>query len=232
MDKKPRLVRINKRLVELGLVSSRRKADETLLKKEVTVNGKLAGLGDTVQESDDIKLNGQSGIIRNDITILLNKPKGYICSHVQQGHAATIFSILPKEFGSLKIAGRLDKNSQGLVVLSSDGKLTNELSHPDSNKLKTYIVTINKKLEIRDKNQLTKGIELEDGLSVFLKIKIISPEKFRLSLSQGRNRQIRRTLAHLGYKVIKLERISIDRFELGTIPSGKYQFVNTMGKKS
>lgn len=224
-------IRINKRLVELGLAESRRKADEFILSGSVSINGKPASIGDTVNIQDKIKLNSKSGVTRDDITILFNKPKGYICSHTKQGESPTIFSILPKNFVSLKIAGRLDKDSQGLVILSSNGNLINNLLHPSSNKLKTYIVNINSRLNQKDKARLAGGVKLTDGLSVFINLKLMTPQQLKFSLSEGRNRQIRRSLSQLGYKVTKLERISLGEYSLGTITSGKYQFVNAKSKK-
>lgn len=192
----------------------------------VSINGKTAQLGDIVKPSDQIKLEGKTGTIRDDITLLFNKPKGYICSHDKQGSVPTIFSILPKKFRNLKISGRLDKDSQGLVILSSDGDLINKLSHPSSDKLKTYSVEINKPLEHRDKKRLMNGVILTDGVSTFINLKSVTSKQIRFSLTEGRNRQIRRTLSQLGYKVIKLERIAIGDYKLESIPLGKYVFAN------
>lgn len=226
VDKELIKIRINKRLVELGLVESRRKADEAINMGLVNVNGKTATVGEFVYESDQIKLDGKSGIRREDITLIFNKPKGYICSHSKQGDVPTIFSILPKKFQTLKIAGRLDKDSQGLVILSSNGALINKLSHPSADKLKTYSVEINKPLEDRDKKRLQGGVILTDGMSTFLNLRTVTRKQLRFSLTEGRNRQIRRTLSQLGYKVIRLERISIGDYKLESIPVGKYKFTS------
>jgi len=226
MNNEVLITRINRRLVELGLVNSRRKADEAIVMGIVSINGKTAQLGDIVKPSDQIKLEGKSGTKRADITLLFNKPKGYICSHNKQGDVPTIFSILPKKFKNLKISGRLDKDSQGLVILSSDGDLINKLSHPSSDKLKTYNVEINKPLELRDKKRLISGVILTDGVSTFINLNSVTSKQLRFSLTEGRNRQIRRTLSQLGYKVIKLERIAIGDYKLESIPVGKYVFAN------
>lgn len=219
-------IRINKELVSLGLVQSRRRADELIGSGQVTINGKIASIGDLVNKTDLIQLSGRKGGHRTDITLILNKPKGYICSHTQQGDTPTIFSILPKKFRTLKIAGRLDKDSQGLVVLSSDGELINKLSHPGSGKLKTYVVDINKPIMASDKRRLSAGVILPDGVSTFINLKTITLQKLRFSLAEGRNKQIRRTLSQIGYKVTKLERISLGDFQLRSIPIGKYRFVD------
>jgi pseudouridine synthase len=218
--------RINKILVELGLADSRRKADQLVDSGVVTINGNVAKVGDLVSHRDNVKLEGKSGKSRNDISLLFNKPKGYICSHTKQGDVVTIFSILPKKFESLKIAGRLDKDSQGLVILSSDGELINKLSHPSKQKLKTYIVDINKPLLPHDKQRLSNGVVLTDGLSTFVNLKNVTKKRLRFSLAEGRNRQIRRTLSQLGYKVTRLERIAIGDYRLESIPVGKYIFIN------
>lgn len=219
--------RINKILVELGLADSRRKADQLISSGIVTINGEVARVGDLVSHNDNVKLEGKSGKTREHITLLFNKPKGYICSHSKQGDVQTIFSILPKKFGSLKIAGRLDKDSQGLVVLSSDGEFINKMSHPSQQKLKTYIVDINKPLLPHDKQRLSSGVILTDGLSTFVNLRTVTKKQLRFSLTEGRNRQIRRTLSQLGYKVTRLERIAMGEYKLESIPIGKYVFVNS-----
>jgi len=218
-------IRLNKQLVELGLSASRRKADEAIEHGLVLVNGELAGLGDMVDLADRIVLNGKSGKSRGNITIVLNKPPGYVCSHTAQGSEKTIFRLLPKNFSSLKIAGRLDKDSQGLLLLSSDGDLVQKLSHPSAGKSKEYIVNLKTSFNSPDKKKLLAGVSLNDGISRFESLKILSQTRLRVVLQEGKNRQIRRCFESLGYLVIKLERTRLGSIELGTLAQGKFEFV-------
>lgn len=217
--------RLNKRMVELGLADSRRKADILIEACQVKINGRLAPIGSQVIRSDKISLLGKTGVDRSDITIKFYKPTGYICSHLKNSRSKTIFKLLPKAFSSLKIAGRLDRNSQGLMLLSSDGDLIQFLSHPSSGKEKEYLVTLTKPFDKSLVRSLTRGVELDDGISRFVKASLLQPTKLRLVLTEGRNRQIRRTFEKLGYKVAILERTRIGNISLGTLAAGKYQFV-------
>ncbi len=219
--------RLNRRLVELGLADSRRKADEQINLGLVEVNGKIAIVGQLVLPSDSIKLQGKSGDAKkNDITIKLNKPEGYVSSHVAQGNYKTIFDFLPKSFSKLKIAGRLDQQSCGLMILSSNGQLIQKLSHPSNNKSKIYLVKINQPISDVKLKELEKGVKLKDGVSHFTHIKLIDTQTLRLTLNEGRNRQIRRTFEQLGLKVYYLQRLQIGNIKLGSLQPKKYEFIN------
>lgn len=218
--------RLNKRLVDLSLADSRRKADELIKQGRITVNGKLANLTTKVSTNDSIKLDNSLGKEKDSITIKINKPIGYISSHSSQGKGETIFSFLPKNFAKLKIAGRLDKQSCGLMILSSDGEIIQALSHPSKNKLKMYLVKLNKDLNDMQVNKLLDGIKLSDGLSKFLTIKKISSNTLRVGLGEGRNRQIRRTFEALGLKVVYLQRLQVGPIKLGNIKPKGYEFIS------
>jgi pseudouridine synthase len=218
-------VRLNKRLVELGLSVSRRKADEAIEQNLVTVNGEIASLGMSVGNTDKIRLNGKGGETKTPIYVALNKPTGYICSHAEQGNSKTIFTLLPKSFAHLKIAGRLDKESEGLVILSSDGEFVNTVTHPSSQKEKEYLLVIDKPVKTEDIAKLREGVRLYDGISKFISISKINATTLRVVISEGRNRQIRRTFEQLNYQVIKLQRTRMSKFELKTLPPGKHQII-------
>jgi len=218
------LKRLNKRMVELGLAESRRKADELIRSGKVSIDGKTTDeLGKKVSDQNEVLVSGKSGIKRDDIYVAFNKPKGLICSHNGQG-GQTIFDKLPKNFAGLKIAGRLDRDSEGLVILSSDGVFVNELIHPSRNKQKTYIVRTNQEISTEEIDKLNKGVKLEDGVSK-LKVKAIKPNEVRIIMTEGRNRQIRRSLEAVGKKVISLQRIKLGNFALGSIAPNEFRFI-------
>src|SRR5690606_8683974 len=132
-----------------------------------------------------------------------NKPTGYICSRRGQG-SRTVYDLLPDKYRSLKTAGRLDKESSGLLILTNNGNLANQLTHPRYEKEKVYKVKLNKPLTGADKNKLLEGVKLDDGPSRFIKIEQNPQGVCEVTLSEGRNRQIRRTFDTLGYKVVYL----------------------------
>ncbi len=219
--------RLNKQLVELGLVSSRRKADELISQGAVSINGTVVTkLATQVEPGDEITVYGRKGQKRDNIYVAFNKPSGYVCTHrTQTDRQKTIFDLLPLNFSGLKIAGRLDKESQGLMILSSDGAFIQAISHPSHGKLKTYMVLLDKAIKPADQTALLDGVRLYDGKSVFESVSRIKPQLLRVSLSEGRNRQIRRTFEALGYNVKMLERTKIGRLELATLKPGGHRFI-------
>ncbi len=218
-------MRLNKRLVELGLSDSRRKADEAINQGRVTVNGKVASLGTVVNKDDTVQLGGKSGQNKQPIYVAFNKPVGYVCSHAAQGGSKTVFSLLPKSFAHLKIAGRLDSDSCGLLILSSDGDFVHVLTHPSSQKEKEYIVGLNKPLLAADLTRLKKGVVVEKETLTFHKITRLNPSTFRVILTEGKNRQIRNMFASLNYSVTHLQRIRVGKYELATLANGKHRVI-------
>lgn len=216
-------MRINKFVAQAtGL--SRRHADEAIVSARVTINGRPAILGDVITSNDIVMLDGKRLAAPSDfITIILNKPKGYVCSRVGQG-SKTIYELLPEKYHRLKPVGRLDKDSSGLLLLTNDGDLANRLTHPRHGKKKVYRVTLNKKLDPNDKSRLLTGVKLRDGLSKFSKVSECSEHTYDLTIGEGRNRQIRRTMNTLGYKILALHRISSGNLVLDKdLKPGGYQ---------
>ncbi len=202
---------------------SRREADSAIENGQVQINGQPAQLGQMVQETDKVHFQGQPVELLELQYIVLNKPIGYVCSRQPQGKDKTVYDLLPPSMHDLKSVGRLDKDSSGLLVLTNDGQLAQELTHPSFQKTKHYQIALNLALKPVDQQKIQAGIELDDGLS-----------KFELSgqnrhwtaiLSEGRNRQIRRTFAALGYKVIKLNRISFGSLTLEDLGEGLFRTV-------
>jgi pseudouridine synthase len=209
-------MRLNKFLAE-NTDLSRRSADNAIDNGRVKINGEIAKLGQTVDENDIVLLDGMSVELEKNkktITVLLNKPVGYVCSKNGQG-SKTVYDLLPDSCKQLNIAGRLDKDSSGLVVLTNDGALLNELTHPSSKKEKIYEATVDKEIEPSDRNLLLNGTDIGDErLSKFKHIKKISGNTYEIVLEEGRNRQIRRAFDALNYKVIKLHREQIGKYKL------------------
>ncbi len=202
---------------------SRRSADQAILDGRVIVNEELAKVGQTVEESDSISLDGKqlSSSVETK-TIQLNKPYGYVVSREGQG-SKTVYELLPEELQNLKPIGRLDRNSTGLLLLTNDGHLNQTLSHPSNNKDKIYKVLLDRELLPEDKSKIEMGVELEDGFSSLGLLG--GGQKWQVTMSEGRNRQIRRTFDLLGYKVIKLHRTNFGEYHLDDQKSGSWIFV-------
>ncbi len=202
---------------------SRRGADKVIREGRVSINGRTASIGETVQNNDTLELDGKRLQMPQASTLIaLNKPRGYVVSRKGQG-AKTIYDLLPKKYYRLKPVGRLDKDSSGLLLLTDDGKLAQALAHPRSQKNKIYIVNLNLPLGDIDKNFLSNGVELEDGLSK-LGISGLSADRktMTITISEGRNRQIRRTFAALNYNVNSLHRIQFGEYDLNGLQSGEF----------
>ena len=222
-------IRLNKFLAEkIGL--SRREADNFIAEGKVLVNGKPAILGARISESDEIIVNGKK--IDNSpskyIYLMLNKPVGYVSSRRAQGDAKTLYELLPEKYHTLKTVGRLDKNSSGLILLTNDGDFAFSHTHPKFYKLKTYLVTLDKPLEPLHQQEISDfGIQLDDGPSKLFLSKLNDKRtEWQVEMSEGRNRQIRRTFAALGYEVIKLHRIEFGAYKLGDLKLGKFEIVD------
>lgn len=215
-------MRINKYLAQATGIS-RRAADRVLLQGKVTVNGIPAATGVDVSDTDTVMLNGRTlELPATFTTIMLNKPAGYICSRDGQG-GKTIYDLLPKELHTLKPVGRLDKDTSGLLLLTDDGKRAQELTHPKYQKEKRYEVKLHKPLTEADFITITNtGVTVEDGLSI-LGLESLDAHKTRwkVTMHEGRNRQIRRTFEALGYRIVSLHRTHFGPYELGKIKSGE-----------
>lgn len=219
-------MRINK-FIALATGISRRKVDELLLAGKARVNGRLAKVGQLVNPDDKVELGDLLITVESKkTTIKLHKPAGYVVSRSGQG-SKTIYDLLAPEYQNLKPAGRLDKDSSGLLLLTNDGQLAYELTHPKFNKQKIYEVSLNKNLSTVDESKIRQGIKLEDGLSKLgLKNNGLRSE-WVVIISEGRNRQIRRTFSALGYGLNKLHRVQFGPYRLGQLEKGQTEVVLT-----
>lgn len=220
-------MRIN-RFIATATGVSRRKIDTAISQGQVSVNGKPASLGQIISDEDLVVYNGRELRLAQEThlqTIILNKPVGYVCSRNGQGNH-TIYDLLPKGLHSLKPVGRLDKDSSGLLLLTNDGELAHQLTHPSFQKTKRYEITLDKPLDTVHQHMISDvGIQLNDGLSqlVLTQLSVQNKTTWKVSMHEGRNRQIRRTFAALGYSVIQLHRTNFGPYSLNTLPLGAYE---------
>lgn len=213
--------RLNKHLaLQLGV--SRREADTFIEQGRVKVNGKVATLGGRFSSADIITLDDTPLQATATHTYLLfNKPAGYVCSRRAQGDNPTIYELLPSEYHTLKPVGRLDKDSSGLLLLSNDGDFAFRMTHPKFHKTKVYHVQLDRPLEPLHQQMISDfGVQLEDGPSKFTVSRFDDRPTYEITMSEGRNRQIRRTFAALGYTVTYLHRTQFGPYQLGTLPKG------------
>ncbi len=216
-------MRINK-YIALATGMSRRSADAAIAAGRIQINGATPKPGQQVETSDVVTLdNSVITLPVNTTTLLLNKPVGYVCSRDGQG-SKTVYDLLPETLHKLKPVGRLDKDSSGLLLMTNDGSLANTLTHPRYAKEKRYEVTLDKALDESDRKKIEQGIMLEDGTST-LKLTGDSTH-WTVTMTEGRNRQVRRTFAALGYNVRNLHRTAFGDYQLGTLGIAKYEILN------
>ena len=220
MDKK----RINKYLSEVGFCS-RRKADDYISDGRVYINGKPALLGSKVSIEDEISVDGE--IIQNKdkkkVYIAFNKPVGIECTGNHKVKDNIIDYINHKE--RLFTIGRIDKQSEGLILLTNDGDIVNNVLRSENRKEKEYIVTVNKKITTEFIDKMRKGVRIMGRITRKCFVKKIHENRFKIILTQGMNRQIRRMCEVLGYRVTKLKRVRIMDIHLDT-KVGEYRNLN------
>lgn len=217
-------IRLNKFLAErLGV--SRREADDLIASGKVLVNDKKAVLGARIDKDDKVCYNNM--IVPFDTEFLylaFNKPVGYVCSRRAQGDAPTIYELIPEKYQKLKTVGRLDKDSSGLILLTNDGDFAFSMTHPKFHKEKVYEVELDRPLEPLHQQMISDyGVMLDDGPSSFTVIH--DNNIYTVVLSEGRNRQIRRTFAALGYRVTKLHRTQFGKYQLSGLKPSEYVII-------
>jgi 23S rRNA pseudouridine2604 synthase len=214
-------MRLNKYISETG-VCSRREADKWIEAGRVTCNGAPAVLGTKVAEGDEIRVDGEIiGVKKRQIYIALNKPVGITCtteSHIEDNiidlvaHTERIFPI-----------GRLDKDSEGLILLTNNGDIVNEILRSENNHEKEYIVTVDRPITDLALSMMAGGVKIMGEITKPCKVVRINDKTFRIILTQGLNRQIRRMCSALGYKAQQLKRVRIINIELGTLGVGEWR---------
>ena len=221
--------RLNKFLAyQLGM--SRREADELIEKGSVLINGEIAILGQRFKQGDSITVGGKPVTITTGFRyIALHKPVDYVCSRRAQDETPTVYELLPKEYHDLKLVGRLDKNSSGIILLTNDGDFAHHMTHPSFHKTKIYEVGLDQPLQPLHRQMISDhGISLEDGVSKFELARLTDGDEtaWQITMHEGRNRQIRRTFAALGYDVTKLHRTQFGPFALEDLAPAQWREVD------
>ena len=207
-------------------MASRRACDKLIEEGAVIVNGKRASLGDDVSEQDEITVNGNP-VKRKQIHsyYIMNKPKGYVCTVKDDKDRKTVMSLLPSDAGRVYPVGRLDYDTEGLLIFTDDGDLAFRLTHPKNEIPKTYLVRIEGSIGDKELNRLRSGVELDGKLTGKSKIKVIETDKeftkLHITINEGRNRQVRRMFECVGKQVDFLKRIRIGDLGLGSLARGK-----------
>ena len=219
-------MRINKYLASAGL-GSRRKCEEFVLQKRVKVNGKVIdNLAFDIAENDKVMIDDKLVSVPRSFTyLMMHKPKGYLTTVSDDRERKTVMELLPEEFNHLMPVGRLDYNSEGLLLFTNDGETAQKLMRPKNEIVKTYLVKVEGEVSSFDVSEIEKGVTLIDGTK-FKKCKVNIKEikerktKLEIQITEGKNREIRKIFDKFGYNVIFLKRISIGEIKLGGLTRG------------
>ena len=221
-------MRINKFISEAGQ-ASRRGADKLITEGRVTINGKRATIGSQVEPGDDVRVNGnQLFVARNNVYIALNKPVG-ITSTTEKGVKGNIVDLVNHPFRVFHI-GRLDKDSEGLILLTNDGDIVNEILRSENQHEKEYVVSVDRPIPPEILKQMSEGVKILDTITLPCKVEQLSKYDFKIILTQGLNRQIRRMCEELGYNVYRLQRIRIMNIQLDNLPVGQWRYLSKKEK--
>ena len=216
-------VRINKYLSEVGYCS-RRVADRLIEEGKVTINGKIPEIGTKVEEGDHIYVEGQriaKSTKQKSIYLAFNKPVGIVCTTNVRIEPDNIIDFIKYPIRIFPI-GRLDKPSEGLIFLTNDGDIVNKVLRARNNHEKEYIVSVDRPINKEFIQTMSKGVAILETITRSCFVKQLGPKKFKIILTQGLNRQIRRMCESLGYRVKSLKRVRIMNIKLD-VPTGKYR---------
>lgn len=219
-------MRINKFLADKG-IASRRHADEIISAGRVKINGVTATLGASVEETDEVTLDGQpiAQTEKKEEYYIMNKPKGVVCTVSDDRGRKTVMDLLPEGVGRVFPVGRLDYATEGLLILTNDGDMAFRLTHPKTEIPKTYMAKIEGTLTEKDLNPIRSGIELDGVLTKKCKAHIVETNKaytkVHVTITEGKNRQVRRMFEAIGKNVELLKRVSIGQLKLSGLDRGQ-----------
>lgn len=219
-------MRINKYLAACG-IASRRGCDKLIEDGKITVNGKKAVIGMEICGDDRVEIDGKIISVQKNEYYIINKPKGYICSVSDEKGRKTVLDLLPGDVGRIYPVGRLDYDSEGLLILTTDGELAQHLTHPSNEIPKTYLVKIEGTLTESDLNPIRSGIEIDGYVTKKCKAHIVETNKLytkiHITITEGKNREIRKMFEAIGKNVILLKRIKIGEITLCGLDRGAYR---------
>lgn len=214
-------MRLNKFISESGK-ASRRGADKLIEEGRVRLNGRKAKIGDQVKPGDEVMVNGQRlRLARNNVYLALNKPVGITCT-TEKGVKGNIVDLVNHPLRVFNI-GRLDKDSDGLILLTNDGDIVNEILRAENNHEKEYIVSVDKPITDEFVEKMSKGVRILGQKTLPCQVEQLSKYEFKIILTQGLNRQIRRMCEALDYEVYRLQRVRIMNINLGNLPVGQWR---------
>lgn len=219
-------MRINKFLAEKG-IASRRHADEMISAGRVLINGMVATLGASVEEGDEVTVDNVPVLKteKKEEFYIMNKPKGVICTVSDDRGRKTVMDLLPETVGRVFPVGRLDYETEGLLILTNDGDTAYRLTHPTNDVPKTYLARIEGTMTEKDLNRIRSGVELDGIMTKKCKAHIVETNKaytkVHVTITEGRNRQVRRMFEAIGRNVAFLKRVSIGKLKLSGLDRGE-----------
>ena len=216
-------MRLNRFLAAAGL-GSRRHCDELITAGRVTINGKVCtNFSAQPGARDYVKLDGKLIHVAPTLTIMLNKPAGFVSTRKDRHARNTVFDLIPKRFSYLFTIGRLDAQTEGLLLLTNDGELAQQVTHPRFKVDKEYEVTLDRPWDPALAPRMERGVVLDGQRAKIAQLRSLSPTRVRVVLRQGINRQIRRMFEAIGYHVKQLLRVRIGNLRLGDLPCGHWR---------
>lgn len=216
-------IRINRYLAMCGL-GSRRTCEQLVESGRVTVGDRVVdSLAYRVSPGERVLVDGEPARPEKELVVLLHKPPGVVCTRSDPQGRRTIYDLLPPELQTLAHVGRLDRESDGMLVMTNAGDLSHHLTHPSTKVEKEYMVQVDKVFDGRDRQRLLGGIELEEGMAYAAEVEVLAPRMLRIILQQGIKRQIRLMLAAVGYEVRQLTRTRIGSLEDTKLKAGKWR---------
>jgi 23S rRNA pseudouridine2605 synthase len=216
-------MRLNQFLARAGF-GSRRACEELILGGAVTINGhRLRELATRVEAGDNVLVHGKPVKLPLPIVAILHKPAGFLCTSPESTKERTIYDLLPTGWPRVVYVGRLDKDSEGLLVVTNDGLLAQRLTHPSSKIPKTYIVTLDREFDFALAPKMKKGVAIEEGFARMDEIYRVGPRGLKVVLTQGLKRQIREMFYKFGYEVRRLVRVQIGALQIGDLQPGQHR---------
>lgn len=224
--------RLSKILAQSG-VASRRKAEELIFDGKVKVNGEIVKIPQTLvdPEKDKIAVSGKPVGLEKKLYFVLNKPKGYLCTSIDADPEKSVLSLIDED-ERLFTVGRLDKDTEGLLIVTNDGHFANDIIHPSKNIEKEYLVKVAAEITHENLVVLSKGAFIDGDFVKPLKVTKVRGGTFKIVIAEGKKREVRLLCDNLGLKVIHLKRIRIGALVLGSLEPGEYREMNENDKKA